>query len=57
MKFYDSIYKRITFALFMNLKKNKTTFQDLWDLENSKKNHKIDVSYKKNVIDITSYIK
>ena len=38
----------------MNMKNNQSTFQHLWDLEN--KNHKIDVSYKKKVIDINSYI-
>lgn len=47
------LLKRMSFTLFMYLKNHRSTFEDLWDLENSKKNHKIDVSSMKKVIDIT----
>ena len=45
MKFHHPIYKRITFALFMNLKNHHSIFYSLLDFDNSKKynyNHKID---------------
>lgn len=47
------LLKRMSFTLFMYVKNHRSTFNYLWDLENSKKNHKIDVFYKKKVIDIT----
>ena len=36
MKFYYPIYKRITFAIFMNLKNNSYIFNSILDKENSK---------------------
>jgi hypothetical protein len=50
---YHQLFKRISFALFMYMKNNRSVFYLLYDKENSN-NHKIDVSYKKKVIDITS---
>jgi len=51
---YHQLFKRISFALFMYMKNNRSILQYLlYDKENSN-NHKIDVSYKKKVIDITS---
>ena len=51
---YQPLFKRISFALFIYIKNHQPIFEYLWDLEKSKKNHKIDDSYKKKVIDITS---
>ena len=50
---YQPFFKRISFALFMYMKNHRSVFYSLYDKENSN-NHKIDVSYKKKVIDIIS---